>query len=50
MYPNQSMLDQFMIKNRIQKDPRNICKIVNGQIVLNRFVKEKRKKGLFHLV
>jgi hypothetical protein len=39
MYPSESILDEFMLKKGIQKDPKKIVKIVNGKVVLNKFVK-----------
>jgi hypothetical protein len=30
MYPDESILDEFMLRKGIQKDPTKIVKIVNG--------------------
>ena len=35
LYPEKSSLDVFLQKKMIHKDPKNICRIENGEVVFN---------------
>jgi len=35
LYPEKSSLDIFLQKKMIHKDPKNICRIENGEVVFN---------------
>ena len=35
LYPEKSSLDIFLHKKKIHKDPKNICRIINGEVVFN---------------
>ena len=42
MYPDQSLLDVFLRKKRIPRDPKKICMIKNGKVVYNNPYKEEK--------
>jgi hypothetical protein len=48
MYPSETLLDEFMTKKGIHKDPKNIVKIQNGKVVLNKIKKDVKVKRLFN--